>query len=111
MPGTNTSRRSLRCRGRGQRSHLQPHTTRRPARLAYSGQLMGLGCGLVLPRVGPVPVVHRLVADDHLAVMLAKSLVELDIAVPRDSSGKSPPATARFSFGRPNFGIKRYGKK
>jgi hypothetical protein len=27
---------------------------------------------------------HRLVADDHLAVMLAKALVELDIAVPGD---------------------------
>ena len=31
-----------------------------------------------------VPLIHRLVADDRLAVMLAKSLVELDIAVPGD---------------------------
>jgi len=84
MPGTATSRRSLRCRSRGQRTYLQPHATRRPSRLATSGQLMGQGCGLVLPRIGSVPLVHRLVADDHLAVMLAEALVELDIAVPGD---------------------------
>ena len=72
---------------------------------------MAQGGSLLLPRLAAAPLVHRFVADDRLAVMLAKSLVELDIAVPRDSSGKSPPATARFSFGRPNFGIKRYGKK
>jgi hypothetical protein len=45
---------------------------------------MAQGSGLVLPRFGTVPVVHRLVADDHLAVMLAKALLELDIAVPGD---------------------------
>ncbi len=84
MPGTATSRRSLRCRSRGQRSHLQPHATRCPARLASSGQLMGQGRGLLIPRLGSVPPVHRLVADDHLAVMLAKALVEVDIAVPGD---------------------------
>ena len=32
---------------------------------------MAQGSGLVLPRFGAVPVVHRLVADDRLAVMLA----------------------------------------
>jgi hypothetical protein len=84
MPGTATSRRSVRCRSRRQRSHLQPHATRCPARLASSGQLMGQGRGLVLPRLGSVPLVHRLVADDRLAVILAKSLVDLDIAVPGD---------------------------
>jgi hypothetical protein len=31
-----------------------------------------------------MPLIHRVVADDRLAVMLAKSLVELDIAVPGD---------------------------
>jgi hypothetical protein len=45
---------------------------------------MGKGCGLVLPRLDTVPVAHRLVADDRLAVMLAKALLELDIAVPGD---------------------------
>ena len=84
MPRTATSRRSVRCRSRGQRSHLQRHATRRLTRLVSSGQLMGQGSGLVLPRFGGVPLVHRLVADDRLAVMLAKALVELDIAVPGD---------------------------
>ena len=45
---------------------------------------MGQGAGLLLPRFGAVPLVHRLVTDDRRAVMLAKSLVELDIAVPGD---------------------------
>jgi hypothetical protein len=84
MPGTATCRRSVRCRSRGERSHLQPHPTRRPSRLASSGQLMAQGRGLLIPRLDAVPLVHRLVADDLLAVMLAKALVELDIAVPGD---------------------------
>jgi hypothetical protein len=45
---------------------------------------MAQGSGLLLPRLGTVPVVHRLVADDRLAVTLAKTLLELDIAVPGD---------------------------
>ena len=84
MPGTATSRRSLRSRSRGERPHLQPHATQRPARLAPSGQLMAQGRGLLIPPLDAVPLVHRLVADDSLAVILAKSLVELDIAVPGD---------------------------
>ena len=84
MPTTADHSRIVRCRSRRQRSHLQPHATRCPARLASSGQLMGQGRGLVLPRLGSVPLVHRLVADDRLAVILAKSLVDLDIAVPGD---------------------------
>jgi hypothetical protein len=32
----------------------------------------------MLPRLAAVPLIHRLVADARLAVMLAKSLVELD---------------------------------
>jgi hypothetical protein len=44
---------------------------------------MAQGAGL-LPRLAGVPPIHRVVADDRLAVMLAKSLVELDIAIPGD---------------------------
>jgi len=84
MPGTYTSRSSLRCRSRGERPHLQPHATRRPSRLASSGQLMAQGSGLVLPRLEAVPLVRRLVADDRLVVMLAKGLLELDIAIAGD---------------------------
>jgi len=71
-------------RSRGKHSHQQPHATQRPTRLASSGQLMAQGSGLVLPRLGTVPVMHRLVADDRLAVMVAKALLELDIAAPGD---------------------------
>jgi hypothetical protein len=45
---------------------------------------MAKGGSLLLPRITAVPLIHRLIADDCLAVMLAKSLVELDIAVPGD---------------------------
>jgi hypothetical protein len=45
---------------------------------------MAQGCGLLIPRIDAVPLVLRLVADDRLAVILAKALVELDIAVPGD---------------------------
>jgi len=84
MPGTARSRHSLRSRSRCQHSHLQPHATGRPSRLATSGQLIGQGSGLLIPRLDAVPLIHRLVADDRLAVMLAKSLIELDIGVPGD---------------------------
>jgi hypothetical protein len=45
---------------------------------------MAKGAGLLLPRLTGVPLIHRVVADDCLSVMLAESLVELDIAVPGD---------------------------
>jgi hypothetical protein len=45
---------------------------------------MAQGTGLLLPRLAGVPPIHRVVADDRLAVMLAESLVELDIAAPGD---------------------------
>jgi hypothetical protein len=45
---------------------------------------MAQGAGLLIPRLTGVSPIHRAVADDRLAVMLAKSLVELDIAVPGD---------------------------
>ena len=55
------------------------HSTLHPA--GFLRSVDGSGSGLVLPRLGTVPVMHRLVADDRLAVMLAKALLELDIAV------------------------------
>ena len=70
-------------RRRLQHSHTQRHATRCPARLPSSNQLMAQGTGL-LPRLAGIPPIHRAVADDRLAVALAKSLVELDIAIPRD---------------------------
>jgi hypothetical protein len=84
MPQTANHGRIIRRRGRHQLSHLQPHATRRPARLASADQLMAQGAGLLLPRLAGIPPIHRMVADDRMAVMLAKSLVELDIAVPED---------------------------
>jgi hypothetical protein len=102
MPGTATCRRSVRCRSRGQRPHLQPHTTRRPTRLATSNQLMAQESGLVLPRLGSLPLVHRLVADDRLAVMLAKALVELGIAIPGDwkRAERDPTSFIRLTLER-----------
>ena len=73
-----------RCRNRRQRSHTQRHATRCPSRLASSNQLMAQGTGLLLPRLAGIPPIHRMVADDRLAVALAKALVELDIAAPGD---------------------------
>jgi len=84
MPTTANHGRIFRRRSRRELSHLQSHATRRPARLAASGQLMAQGGSLLLPRLAAAPLVHRFVADDRLAVMLAKSLVELDIAMPGD---------------------------
>ncbi len=102
MPGTNTSRRSLRCRSRGERSHQQPHATRFSARMASPCQLMAQGSGLLIPRLDAVPMVHRLVADDRLAVMLAKSLLELDIAVPGDwkKAERDPTSFIRVTLER-----------
>ena len=52
--------------------------------MASSGQLMAHGSGLLIPRLGAVPMIQRLVSDDRLAVMLAQALLELDIATPGD---------------------------
>ena len=84
MPRIRERSRSLHSGSQCKRAHLQPHATRRPSRLASSRQLMAQGGGLLIPRLDAVPMAHRLVADDRLAVMLAKSLLELDIAVPGD---------------------------
>ena len=102
MPGINSSSRSLRCRSQRERPHSQSHATPCSSRLASSGQLMARGGGLVLPRFGAVPVVHRLVADDRLAVMLAKALLELDIAIPRDwnKAERDPTTFIRITLER-----------
>jgi len=84
MPGLATSRLSLRCRRRGNHPHLQPHAARCSSRLASAGQLMGSGTGLLIPRLDGVSLIHRLIADDRSAVMLAETLVELDVGTPGD---------------------------
>ncbi len=84
MPTPAKHSRIVRCSGRRQRPHTQRHATRCPTRLPSSSQLMAQGAGLLLPRLAGIPPIHRMVADDRLAVMLAKSLVELDIAIPGD---------------------------
>jgi hypothetical protein len=45
---------------------------------------MAQRASLLMPRLNSVSLIHRVVADDRLAVILAKTLVELDIATPRD---------------------------
>lgn len=84
MPGLATSRLPLRSRGRGEHPHVQPRSYRGPSRLASAGQLMAPGTGLLIPRLDGVPSIQRLVADDRLAVTLAATLVEMDIATPGD---------------------------
>jgi hypothetical protein len=70
--------------------------------MASSDQLMAQGSGLVLPRFGPVPAIHRFVADDRLAVMLAKALLELDIAIPGDwkRAERDPTSFIRITLER-----------
>ena len=85
MSTTASHGRIVRQRRRLQHSQTERHATRCPARLASAGELMAQGAGL-LPRLAGIPPIHRVVADDRLAVMLAKSLVELDIAAPGDWS-------------------------
>jgi hypothetical protein len=63
---------------------------------------MAQGTGLVLPRLAGVPLIHRVVADDRLAVMLAQALVELDIAVPGDwqKAESDPTSFTRLTLER-----------
>jgi hypothetical protein len=62
---------------------------------------MAQGAGL-LPRLAGIPPVHRVVADDRRAVMLAKSLVELDIGVAGDwkKAECDPTSFARLTLER-----------
>ena len=85
MPGLATSRLSMRSRSRCKRVALT--TARRSMRLPVGFHQSVDAAGnrpLLVPRFDGIPLVHRLVADDRMAVMLAKTLVELDIAVPGD---------------------------
>jgi hypothetical protein len=102
MPTPAKHGRIIRSRSRRQRTHLQPRATRCPTRLASSAQLMAQGTGLLLPRLAGIPLIHRVVADDRLAVMLAKALVELDIAVPGDWKGAEcdPTSFIRITLDR-----------
>ena len=102
MSRTATCRLALRRRCRSERAHLPPHTTRRPTRLASPGQLMAQGAGLLLPRLDAVPLLHQLVADDRLAVMLAKVLIDLNIANPGDwkRAGCDPTSFIRLTLER-----------
>ena len=102
MPRINARSLSLRRRSRGERPHEQPHATRCSARLASASELMAQGCGLVIPRLDSVPFIHRLVADDRLAVMLAKTLLDLDIAVPGDwnKAERDPTSFIRLTLER-----------
>lgn len=86
MPGTDTRLRSLRSRGGRERERLQPHAARCATRLTSTRKLMAQGSGLMIPKLDGIPPVHRLVADDTLAVLLAKSLVELNISAAEDWS-------------------------
>jgi len=101
MPAPATHSRVIRCRSRRQRSRLQSRPNRCPARLAAASELMAQGAGL-LPRLTGVPPIHRMVADDRLAVMLAKSLVELEIAAPGDwkRAARDPTSFARLTLER-----------
>ena len=45
---------------------------------------MAHGRGLFLPQIAGVPTTQRMIADDRLAVALAESLVQLDIALLED---------------------------
>ncbi len=83
MPAPAKHIRIVRQRRRLQHSHTERHAACCPTGLAAAGQLMAQGAGL-LPRLAGAPPIHRVVADDRLAVMLAKALVELNIAVPED---------------------------
>jgi hypothetical protein len=63
---------------------------------------MAQEAGLLIPRLADVPLIHRVVADDRLAVALAKSLVKLDIAVPGDwkRAESDPTSFARLTLER-----------
>ena len=102
MPKPATHSRIVRRRRRGKRSQFRPHASRSAARLASAGLLMAPGGGFQLPRLDAVPLTHRLVADDGMAVALAKSLVETDISAAEDwkTAESDPTSFVRIAFER-----------
>lgn len=108
MPGTDTRLSTVRSRSGRERARLQSRTTRRAARLTSARQLMAQGSSLVIPRLDGVPPTHRLVADDHLAVLLARSLVELEIASPADWAKAECEPTSFIGITLERW-IERYG--
>jgi hypothetical protein len=55
-------------------------------------------CGVVLPRLGEIPVEHRFLADDQEAIALAETLVKSDIAVVEDWEKSGRDATKYLSL-------------
>lgn len=102
MPKPANHSRIIRRRHRGKRSQFRPPASRSTARLASAGQLMAQACRLAIPRLDDIALVHRLVADDHLAVLLAKSLVEMDIAAAEDwkKAESDPTSFVRIALER-----------
>lgn len=94
MPQPASHSRIIRRRSRGKRSQFRSHTSRSSSRLASAGLLMAQGGNLQLPRLNDVPLLHRLVADDGMAVILAKSFLEMDIAAAEDwNTAESDPTS------------------
>ena len=84
MPTKSKVRRNFVKGGRGERPMVQRNTSGATPRLVATAELMGSGDNLTLPRLDDVPVEHSLCAGDEPAVALAKTLLNLDIAVPED---------------------------
>jgi hypothetical protein len=69
---------------RGKRPLVQRNTSDSASRVVAAPDLMGSGDSLALPRLDGVPVEHSLCAGDEPSVVLAKTLLKLDIAVSED---------------------------
>jgi hypothetical protein len=102
MPKPANHSRIIRRRRRSKRSQFRSHASRSATRVASAGLLMAQGGNLQLPRLNDVPVLHRLVADDGMAVILAKSLLEMDIAAAEDwkTAESDPISFVRIAFER-----------
>jgi len=73
---------------------VQRNTARATRGLVAAAELMGSGNQLALPRLDGVEIEHRFCAGDEPAVALARSLLQLDIAIPDDwEKAKRDPTT------------------
>ena len=73
--------------GKGRRRKwplVQWNTSGAAPGLVASAELMARGDNLALPRLDRVPIEHSLCAGDEPSVALAKTLLNLDIAIPED---------------------------